>query len=71
MKEAKGDELKQLDIPAFASDLMKLNKLGFESESLKIEKGTMSVLSEEQKTTLKKEIDRLLKSELPRSNVSG
>ena len=71
VKDAKGDELKQMDIPAFAGDLMKLNKLGFESESLKIEKGAMSVLSEEQKTTLKKEIDKLLKSELTRGTVAG
>lgn len=71
VKEGKGDDLKQMDIPAFASDLMKLNKLGFESESLKIEKGAMSVLSDEQKNVLKKEIDKLLKSELTRSTVSG
>ncbi|MBJ6799437.1 hypothetical protein [Geomonas propionica] len=67
----KGDDLKQIDIPIFATDLMKLNKLGFEGESLRIERSVLSVMSDEQKTLLKKEIDKLLKTDLAKAPVAG
>lgn len=70
-KDVKGEDLKQIDIAIFANDLMKLNKLGFESESLRIERSAVSVMSEEQKNLLKKEIDKLLKSDLARGTVAG
>ncbi|QXE89490.1 hypothetical protein KP001_13660 [Geomonas subterranea] len=70
-KEVKGDDVKQLDIPIFATDLIKLNKLGFEGESLRIERSVMSVMSDDQKSLLKKEIDKLLKSELAKGTVAG
>jgi hypothetical protein len=60
--DVKGEEPGKIDIPVFANDLMKLNKLGFESESLRIERGAVSLMTEEQKGLLKKEIEKLLKS---------
>ncbi|MBJ6749223.1 hypothetical protein [Geomonas anaerohicana] len=70
-KDVKGDDLKQVDIAVFAGDLMKLNKLGFEGESLRIERNAMSVMSDEQKTLLKKEIDKLLKTDLAKAPAAG
>ncbi|QWV93958.1 hypothetical protein KP004_01840 [Geomonas oryzisoli] len=70
-KDLKGDDLKQIDITVFATDLMKLNKLGFEGESLRIERSAMSVMSDDQKNLLKKEIDKLLKSDLAKAPTAG
>jgi hypothetical protein len=49
-----------LNLAAFSSDLVALSKLGFESESLRIEKKARSLMTEEQKTAFKNELDKAL-----------
>lgn len=52
------NHVENIDLSAFAKDLMSLTKLGFEAESLRIEKKGLSLMSEGQKKIFKAEIDK-------------
>jgi len=60
-KEPMADVFNSMDMTVFATDLVSLSKLGFESESLRIEKKAQSLMTEEQKLAFKGELDKALK----------
>lgn len=49
-----------LDLKAFSTDLVALSKLGFESESLRIEKKARSLMTEDQRAAFNNELDKAL-----------
>lgn len=59
--EATPESIRDLDLAAFSADLVSLSKLGFESESLRIEKKALSLMEEQQKAQFQAELDKALK----------
>ena len=58
--DAHANDIENFSLPDLAKDLLSLAKLGFEAESLSIEKKAMSLMSEGQKKIFKAEIVKVL-----------
>lgn len=63
--EANPQDVEKVDLTVLSRDLMSLSKLGFEADSLRIEKKAMSLMSETKKKTFKAEIDKALAPDAP------
>jgi hypothetical protein len=70
-KDAKEVDIQSLNPTEFSRDLLRLAELGFESESLRIEKRAMVLMSEEQKTVFKYAMDLSLKSKETPAVITG
>ena len=60
----KNEDIQNIDIDVFAKDLMSLTRIGFESESLRIEKKLKSLMLEDQKTEFDIAMDNALTGRL-------
>lgn len=64
-------DIQTLDLIDFSTDLIRLSELGFESESLRIEKRALELMSEEQKAVFKYAMDPTLNLSLEPAVITG
>ena len=64
-------DIQTLDLIGFSTDLIRLSELGFESESLRIEKRALELMSEEQKAVFKYAMDPTLNLSLEPAVITG